>query len=81
MSDKKYWIVRPIINGFETCMCLYGTEEELRQYIQVMLNGVTAYAEATEDIAQMFLRLAMKVYMCPNIIQEEQKQEETEENV
>lgn len=81
MSDKKYWIVRPIINGFETCMCLYGTEEELRQYIQATLNGVTSYAEATEDIAQMFLRLAIKVYMCPNVIKEETELQQVDETV
>ena len=65
---SNYWLVRPIVSGFETTMCVYGTEEELREYLQKYLSGITSYAQITEDVAQMLTQLSFKLYMCPKVV-------------
>ena len=80
---SKYWLVRPVVAGFETTMCVYGTEEELRDYLQKYLSGITSYAEIPEDIAQMLMSLSFKMYMCPKVqsVQLEPKEEVIEQEI
>lgn len=33
------WLVRLMTNGFESVMAVYGTEEEMRQYLRSELEG------------------------------------------
>lgn len=73
---SNYWLVRPIVSGFETAMCVYGTEEELREYLQKYLSGITSYAQITEDVAQMLTQLSFKIYMCPKVVKQEPEEPE-----
>ena len=75
--DKKYWLVKIVIGGFETNTCMYGDEQSLREYIQKNFNGPMSYLEIGADAAQLFMNISMKVYMCPESVIVEEPVNET----
>ena len=76
MSERNYWIVRPTINGFEFTTIMYATENELRSYLQQTMPGQVNYMAITEEAASVFVSNGFKVYMCPMIKDETEKQDE-----
>lgn len=65
--NKKYWLLKIILGGFETSICFYGDEVSLRDYIQKNFNGQMSYVDISDDAAESLMRLSCKIYMCPTI--------------
>ena len=60
-SYRGNWLVRLMTNGFESVMAVYGTEEEMRQYLRSELEGCSfSYVGMSDerygDQAVRFLR-------------------------
>lgn len=71
---KRYWLVTFWKNGFEGKMLVYGTEEELWDYLGSEIGGgdhrITgnfAYTGATQKELEAARLLNMKAYLCPNL--------------
>lgn len=61
---KRHWIVKVTRNGFEFKVMLYGTEKELRNYIDTELSDYSGYHGATEKEVEAAKTLGMKIYYC-----------------
>ena len=70
MSERRFWIVKPVVNGFETNMIMYGTQEELEQYVRNNIGGQVNYIGISSDIVNPLTTIGMKIYMCPTIEEE-----------
>ena len=71
---KRYWVVTIWKNGFEAKMVVYGSEEELWDYLNSEIGGGTerttgnyAYTGATDKELEAARTLRMKIYLCPEI--------------
>lgn len=76
MFERNYWVVKPTINGFEFTVIMYGTENELRTYVQQTIPGQVNYMAVNEEVASVFVSNGFKVYMCPMIKDRNEKQKE-----
>jgi hypothetical protein len=64
--NNKYWIVRPIINGFELTTIMYGSEESLRIYIENSFKCPINYTDVDYSNVRLLEQLGFKVYCVPN---------------
>lgn len=64
--ENQYWIVRPIINGFESFALFYGTQDGLISYIKNNIPGTVSYFQISTEIAKSVSNIGMKCYMCPD---------------
>ena len=64
---KRNWVVRGTKNGFEMKLFLYGTEEELVDYLKTEVTSTVFdhywYSGATEEEVAAAKALRLKVYM------------------
>ena len=74
--NKKYWLVKLILGGFETTIGLYGSEAEVRDYIQKNFSGPLGYVELSEQDAVFFMQ-SIKFYVCPPVKDAENSVNET----
>lgn len=63
---KRHWLIRFWVNGFEGKMLVYGTEEELWDYLGSEI-GNYSYTGATEKEVQAAEVLHLKTYLCPEV--------------
>ena len=61
----QYWIVKPIVNGFETAMIMFGTEAELLKYLQERIKLPSSYNSIPYDAVEAFEKFGFKVYCLP----------------
>ena len=75
-----YWLVKPIINGFEMTMVFYSEEESLKEYITNVLGVTTSYRVIEPEIVSALSAMGFKIYStAPKIAQQtEQTEQETE---
>ena len=71
---KRYWLVAFWKNGFEGKMLVYGTEEELWNYLNSEIGGGDdrrignySYKGATEEEVEAAKLLRIKAYIAPEI--------------
>lgn len=71
---KRYWLVAFWKNGFEGKMLVYGTEEELWNYLNSEIGGGDdrrigdySYKGATEEEVKAAKLLKIKAYIAPEI--------------
>lgn len=74
MMNRRYWIVRFWKNGFEGVMLVYGTEDELWEYLNSEIGGAApghigdySYSGATGKEVEMARALKIKAYICPEV--------------
>ena len=67
MEESKYFVVRPIINGFEAILLMYGQETDIKKYIEFVLATNCTYSAINKDFARNLFDIGFKVYMCPEI--------------
>ena len=60
--EKKYWLFSGIVNGFETNMLLYGSEQGVKQYIEEAIRLVGAYRVIAPVVAEALMQVGMKMY-------------------
>lgn len=60
---KRYWLINVLTNGFESMMLLYGTEDELRNYLDSELPGGYRYHGATDEEVEALKKFGMKAYL------------------
>jgi hypothetical protein len=60
-----YWIVKPIINGFELTTIMFGTERELKKYVDMSFRCPVNYGSVSYDIVSKLEQLGFKVYCLP----------------
>lgn len=58
----KFWLVRPIIRGFELHMIMCGSEDGVKEYVQNQLPYPVAYTDIGEDAVRAFEKAGFKVY-------------------
>lgn len=61
----QYWIVKPIVNGFETALLMFGTETELVKYLQERIKMPSSYTSIPYDTVLVFEQFGFKVYCLP----------------
>lgn len=71
---RRYWLVSFWKNGFEGKMLVYGTEEEMWEYLNSEIGGGDSrhtgnysYSGATEKEIEAAKILRIKAYLCPEI--------------
>ena len=71
---KRYWVVKFWTHGFEGQMLVYGTEEELWEYLNSEIGGGDcrttgnySYHGASQAEYEAAQVLRMKAYLCPEI--------------
>lgn len=71
---KRYWLVAFWKNGFEGKMLVYGTEEELWDYLNSEIGGGDdrrigdySYYGATDRMVEAAKLLRIKAYIAPEI--------------
>lgn len=72
--NRRYWVVNFWPRGFEVTMMVYGTEEELWDYLNSEIGGGDSrhtgnysYHGATKEEYEAAQILRMKSYICPEI--------------
>lgn len=65
--NNKYWIVKPIINGFEFTTIMYGEQDSVRSYIENFIKTPTTFTEISEDIVNALFTIGIKIYAVPAI--------------
>lgn len=72
--NKSYWLVSFWKNGFEGKMLVYGTEEELWEYLNSEIGGGDyrhtgnySYTGCTKAEYEAAQTLRMKAYICPEV--------------
>ena len=65
-NNCKYFVVKPIVNGFETVMIMYGEESDIRNYIKYVMDIPCSYNIINEQFARNLFDIGFKVYMCPS---------------
>ena len=60
---KRYWLIQLMTNGFESMMLLYGTEEELRNYLDSELPNGYRYHGVTDEEVETLKKFGMKAYL------------------
>lgn len=63
--ENKYFAVKPIVNGFEMVMVLYGEEDDIKKYIEYVLRVPSTYTIINERFARNLFDIGFKIYMCP----------------
>ena len=64
-----YYLVKPIINGFEAALFFCAdNSESLETYIKRFLNVPVSVSEITEDDFKLFGNSGFKVYAVPPIL-------------
>ena len=71
-----YWIVRPIINGFELSIIMYGSEVSLKAYIETYFKCPVNYGDVDYSKIAILEQFGFKVYHLP-IIEDKVETEET----
>lgn len=71
---RRYWLVAFWKNGFEGKMLVYGSENELWDYLNTEIGGGDnrtvgnySYSGASEKEIEAARTLHMKAYICPEI--------------
>lgn len=64
---KRYWICHYEKNGFSFPIFVYGTEDEMREYMTSELGYQLGYSGATEKEVEAGRALRMKFYIAPEI--------------
>lgn len=71
---RMYWLVGIEKNGFEAKMLVYGTEEEMQEYLNSEIGGADerhtgnySYSGATEEEVKMARALGIKAYIAPEV--------------
>lgn len=71
---RMHWLVKFWKNGFEGMMMVYGTEEELWDYLNSEIGGGDerhtgnySYHGASQYEIEAAEKLRMKTYLCPQI--------------
>lgn len=62
---RRSWIVKPVINGFQFQLLVWGTEEEMRSYMEHEFKECPAYRGATEEEVDQMSKMGAKVYLAP----------------
>lgn len=58
----RYWIVRPVVNGYEMQMIIFGTESAMLDYIKNKIKFPTSYNEISYEIVSALEGIGFKVY-------------------
>lgn len=67
-SYRRNWLVRLVLNGFESAMAVYGTEEEMRQYLRSELEGCSfSYVGMSDERYSAYKALGGKCYLAPEL--------------
>ena len=61
----RYWLLKPILNGFETAMLMFGTESALVEYVKSRINLPISYSAIDYDTVSHLENLGLKVYCLP----------------
>jgi hypothetical protein len=61
----RYWLLKPILNGFETAMLMFGTESALVEYVKGRINLPVSYSAIDYDTVSHLENLGLKVYCLP----------------
>ena len=65
---KRHWLVRVVYRGFESLMLVYGTEDEMREYMSWEFDHcVPAYSGASEEEVSALKKMGAKVYLAPEV--------------
>ena len=62
-----YWIVRPIINGFELSIIMYGSEASLKSYIETYFKCPVNYSDVNYERIAVLEQFGFKVYHLPYV--------------
>lgn len=60
-----YWMLKPILNGFETVIICFGTEKMLIDYVKSRINLPISYSKIDYETVSHLENLGMKVYCLP----------------
>lgn len=64
---RRNWLLKHVVNGFESVMMVHGTEREMQEYMRSELGCVPAYTGASEAQCEAHRLLGGKCYMAPEI--------------
>lgn len=60
-----YFIVRTIVNGFETTFIVFGTESAVREYLSKSFRIPTTYSSIDYNTVKHLEDIGFKVYCAP----------------
>lgn len=60
-----YWMLKPILNGFEAVIICFGTEKMLIEYVKSRINLPISYSQIDYETVSHLENLGMKVYCLP----------------
>ena len=63
--NMEYFVVKPLINGFECVFFAYGTTDSVKDYMEKVLQAPFTMIKVNEELAQQLFRVGFKIYMCP----------------
>ena len=63
---KRNWLVKFKINGFKMVTLVYGTEEEMREYMKSEIGDNFYYVGATDTDVAYGKKLGIPVYLAPD---------------
>lgn len=64
---KRTWVFSLVALGFETKLFVYGTEEEVREYMYSEFGSIPRYSGATEKEVEAAKLLKIKIYLAPDV--------------
>lgn len=64
---ERYWLITYTHNGFKFVTFVYGTEEEMQEYMKSELGYIPAYSGATDDEVKYGEKLGLSAYLAPKI--------------
>lgn len=64
---ERYWLIKYKYNGFKFITFVYGTEDEMREYMQSELGTDFSYVGATDDEVRYGEKLGLSAYMAPKL--------------
>lgn len=62
---KRYWTVKPTIKGFEMVLVVYGTEDDVREYMESEFGYMPGYCGTQEKELEILRGMGAKFYLAP----------------
>lgn len=64
---KRNWLVYTDYYGFKSVLVVYGTEEEMQEYMKSEYGYVPAYTGAIDEEVKAAKTLRLPIYLAPEI--------------